>query len=48
MERAQTTSRFEDTTKGMDVHLGFEGYNSNGHGEETDKEGNIMKIVEKL
>jgi hypothetical protein len=32
----------------MDVHLGVEGSNSNGHGEEIDKEGNMMKIIEKL
>jgi len=32
----------------MDVHLGFEGLNSNGHGEEIDKEGNMIKIVEKI
>jgi hypothetical protein len=28
--------------------LGFEGSNSNGHGEEIDKEGNMMKIIEIL
>jgi hypothetical protein len=48
MERAQTASSSEDEAKGMDVHLGVEGSNSNGHGEEIDKEGNMMKIVEKL
>jgi hypothetical protein len=32
----------------MDVHLGVEGPNSNGNGEEIDKEGNMMKIVEIL
>jgi hypothetical protein len=32
----------------MDVHLGFEGSNSNGHGEEIDKEGIMMKIIERL
>jgi hypothetical protein len=32
----------------MDVHLGVEGSNSNGHGEEIDKEGNMMKIIERL
>jgi hypothetical protein len=32
----------------MDVHLGFEGSNSNGHGEEIYKEGNMMKIIEIL
>jgi hypothetical protein len=32
----------------MEVHLGVEGSNSNGHGEELDKEGNMMKIIEIL
>jgi len=32
----------------MDVHLGVEGSKSNGNGEEIDKEGNMMKIIEKL
>jgi hypothetical protein len=32
----------------MDVHLGVEGSNSNGHGEEIDKEGHMMKIIERL
>jgi hypothetical protein len=32
----------------MDVHLGVEGSNSNGHGEEIDKEGNMRKIIEGL
>ena len=45
MEEAHTTSSFKDEAKGMDVHLGVEGSNSNGHGEEIDKEGNMMKII---
>jgi hypothetical protein len=32
----------------MDVHLGVEGSNSSGHGEEMDEEGNMMKIIEIL
>jgi hypothetical protein len=32
----------------MDVHLGVEGSNSNGHGEEIDKEGHMMKIIERF
>jgi hypothetical protein len=32
----------------MDVNLGVEGSNSNGHGKEMDKEGNMMKIIERL
>jgi hypothetical protein len=46
MERARTASSSEDEEKGMDVHLGFEGSNSNGHGEDIDKEGNMRKIIE--
>ena len=48
MERAHTASSSEDKAKGMDVHLGVEGSNSNGHGEEIDKEGNMKKIIEGL
>jgi hypothetical protein len=48
MERAQTASNSEDEAKGMDVHLGVEGSNSNGHGEDIDKEINMMKIIERL
>ena len=32
----------------MDVHFGVEGSKSNGHGEEIDKEGYMMEIIEKL
>jgi len=46
MERAWTTSSFEDEVKGMDVHLGVEGSNSNEHGEDIDKEGNMRNIFE--
>ena len=28
--------------------FGVEGLNSNGHGEEIDKEGHMMKIIERL
>ena len=48
MEESQTASSLENEAKGMDVHLGVEGSNSNGHGEEIDKEGNMMKIIEIL
>jgi hypothetical protein len=48
MEEAQNASSSENEVKGMDVHLGVEGSNSNGHGEEIDKEGNMMKIIERL
>jgi acetyl-CoA carboxylase carboxyltransferase component len=48
MEEAQNAFSSENEAKGMDVHLGVEGSNSNGHGEEIDKEGNMMKIIERL
>jgi len=32
----------------MDAHLGVEGSNSNGHGKEIYKEGNMRNIIEKL
>jgi hypothetical protein len=48
MKEAQTTSSSENEEKGMDVHLGVEGTKSNGHGEEIDKEGNMMKIIDRL
>jgi hypothetical protein len=32
----------------MDVHLGFKGTNSNGHGEEIDKDMGMKKIIKKL
>ena len=38
----------ENEVRGMDVHSGVEGLNSNRHGEEIDKEENMMKIIEKL
>jgi hypothetical protein len=47
-KRHRTASSSENEVKGMDVHLGVEGSNSNGHGEEIDKEGHMMKIIERL
>jgi hypothetical protein len=48
MEEAQNDFNSENEAKGMDIHLVVEGSNSNGHGEEIDKEGNMMKIIEIL
>jgi primase-polymerase (primpol)-like protein len=48
MEEARTASSSENKEKGMDVHLGVERSNSNGHGEEIDKEGHMMKINDQL
>jgi hypothetical protein len=46
--RVQITPEMEDEQEGKDVNLGVEGSNSNGHGKEMNKEGNIMKILEGL
>jgi hypothetical protein len=48
MEEAHDAYSSEDEVRGMDVHLGIEGTNSNGHGEEIDKEVNMMKIIKNL
>jgi hypothetical protein len=48
MEEAWNDFSTENEAKGMNVHLGVEGSNSNGHGEEIYKEGNMMKIIEIL
>ena len=48
MEETQIASNSENGRKGMDVNLGDEGSNSNGHRNEMDKEGHMMKIIEIL
>ena len=48
MQKKQNASSSENEAKGLDAHLRFEGSNSNGHGEEIDKEGHMMKIIERL
>jgi hypothetical protein len=48
MEEAQDAYSSENEVRGMDVHLGIEGTNSNGHGEEIDKEVSMMKIIKNL
>jgi hypothetical protein len=48
MEEAQIASSSENERKGMDVNLGVEGSNSNGHRKEMDREGHMMKIIERL
>jgi hypothetical protein len=37
MEETQNASSLKNEAKGMDVHLGVEGLNCNGHGEKIDK-----------
>ena len=48
MEEAQDAYILEDEVRGMDVHLGVEGTNSNGHGEGIDKYVSMMKIIKIL
>jgi hypothetical protein len=48
MEEEHDAYNSKNEVRGMDVHLGFEGTNSNGHGEEMDKEVNMMKICKNL
>jgi hypothetical protein len=48
MEEVWITSNSENERGGRDVNLGVEGSNSNGHGRELDKEGHMMKIIERL
>jgi hypothetical protein len=48
MEEAQGTYNQEDEIRGMDVHLGIEGTNSNGHGEERDENMNMVEAIKNL
>jgi hypothetical protein len=48
MEEVLIASNSENEREGRDVNLGVEGSNSNGHGRELDKEGHMMKIIERL
>jgi hypothetical protein len=48
MEEVQSASISEDEREGKDVNLGVKGTNSNGNGKEIDKEGRMMKLIEKL
>jgi hypothetical protein len=48
MEEVQIASESEDKREGRDVNLGVKGSNSNGHRRELDKEGHVMKIIERL
>jgi hypothetical protein len=48
MEEAQGAYSQEDDIRGMDVHLGIEGTNSNGHGEERDENMNMVETIKNL
>jgi hypothetical protein len=45
MEDAERNYIQEDDIRGMDVHLGIEGTNSNGHGEGRDENMNMVEIT---
>jgi hypothetical protein len=48
LEEVQIASETEDKRVGRNVNLGVKGTNSNGHGKEMDKEGHMMKLIERL
>jgi hypothetical protein len=48
MEDAQEAYSQEDVIRIMDVHLGVEGTNSNGHGEGKDEDINLVDTIRKL
>jgi hypothetical protein len=48
MKYAQGTYNQEDDIIGMDVHLGIEGTNSNGHGEGRDENMNMVETIKNL
>jgi hypothetical protein len=45
MEEAQGNYSHPDESRGMDVHLGIEGTNSNGHGEEKNENINMAETI---
>jgi hypothetical protein len=48
MEEVRIASISKSEREGRDVNLGVEGSNSNGHGRKLDKEGHMMKLIERL
>jgi hypothetical protein len=48
MEVTQETYSQEDDIRGMDVHLGIEGTNSNGHGDERNENMNMKETIKNL
>jgi hypothetical protein len=48
MEDAQGTYIQEDEIIGIDVHMGLEGTNSNGHGEGRDENMNMIETIKKF
>jgi hypothetical protein len=48
MDYAQEYYSPKDDIRGMDVHLGMEGTNSNGHREENDENLNMAETIRNL
>ena len=48
MEQAQGNYSHPEKSRGMDVHLGMEGMNSNGHGEERNEHMNMVETIKNL
>jgi hypothetical protein len=48
MEEVNISFETKDEMVGRDVNLGIKGSNSNGHRKEMDKEGHMMKLIERL
>ena len=48
MEEAQENYSHPEKSRGMDVHLGMEGMNSNGHGEEMNENMNMVETIKNL
>jgi hypothetical protein len=48
MEEARGNYSQQDESRGMDVHLGIEGTNSNGHGEERNENMNMAETIKNL
>jgi hypothetical protein len=48
MEEAQENYSQQDERRGMDVHMGIEGTNSNGHGNERNENINMVETIKNL
>ena len=48
MEESQGNYSRPEKSRGMDVHLGMEEMNSNGHGEERNEDMNMAETIKNL
>jgi hypothetical protein len=48
MEEAKENYNHLEKSRGMDVHLGMEGTNSNRHGEERNEDMNMAETIKNL